>query len=49
VARVPAVDQQLVDHDEFITEIKDQLEQAQQHYKTAYDTKHHALEFHVGH
>jgi hypothetical protein len=45
VARVVAVDQQLAEHDEFITEVCDRLEQAQQHYKTAYDKHHRALEF----
>jgi hypothetical protein len=45
VARVVAVDQQLAEHNEFITEVCDRLEQAQQHYKTAYDKHHRALEF----
>jgi hypothetical protein len=31
---VPAVAQQLAERDEFLTEIRDRLEQAQQHYKS---------------
>jgi hypothetical protein len=46
--RVPAVDQQLVARDEFFGETKDRLEQAQQHYKVAYDAKHRVVEFNEG-
>jgi hypothetical protein len=42
------VDQQLQDRDKFLREIKDRLEQAQQHYKSAYDAKHLAVEFNEG-
>jgi hypothetical protein len=47
-ARVPVVDQQLVDRDEFLSDIRDRLEQVRQHYKNAYDVKHYAVEFQVG-
>jgi transposase InsO family protein len=40
---VPAVAQQLVERDEFLAEIRDHLEQAQQHYKSYYDKKHRDL------
>jgi hypothetical protein len=43
--RVPTVAQQLVDRDEFLVEVHDRLNQAQQHYKDYYDKKHHDLKF----
>jgi hypothetical protein len=46
--RVPAVDQQLIDRDEFLVEIRDRLEQVQQVYKQFYDKKHRELVFSVG-
>jgi hypothetical protein len=42
------VQQQLCDRDEFIMEVCDRLEQAQQHYKAAYDRKHQDMEFQEG-
>jgi hypothetical protein len=45
MTRIPAVAQQLVENDEFLTEIRDRLEQAQQHYKSYYDKKHQDLQF----
>jgi hypothetical protein len=45
--RVPAVAQQLAERDEFLAEIRDRLEQAQQHYKSYYDKKHRDLQFSV--
>ena len=45
LARLPAVDQQLRDRDEFLVEIRDRLEQAQQLYKAQYDKHHRELEF----
>jgi hypothetical protein len=47
-AHVPAVDQQLAACDEFILEVRDRLEQAQQLYKEAYDKNHRDLVFAVG-
>jgi hypothetical protein len=44
---VPAVAQQLAERDEFLTEIRDRLEQAQQHYKSYYDKKHRDFQFSV--
>jgi hypothetical protein len=41
------VAQQLAEHDEFLAEIHDRLEQAQQHYKSYYDKKHRDLQFSV--
>jgi hypothetical protein len=37
--RLPALQQQLHNRDEFIMEVRDRLEQAQQHHKVAYDSK----------
>jgi hypothetical protein len=48
VARMPAVDDQLGTRDEFITEVRDRLKQAQQQYKAAYDKNHRPLTFEVG-
>jgi hypothetical protein len=47
-ARVVAVDRQLRERDEFLSEIKDRLRQAQDLMKTAHDAKHLPLEFQVG-
>lgn len=44
-ARLPAVDKALGDRDEFLAEVRDRLEQAQQHYKAVYDKGHRQLEF----
>ncbi|BAF14549.1 Os04g0389000, partial [Oryza sativa Japonica Group] len=46
--RLLAVQQAMQDRDEFLREIRDRLEQAQQTHKSAYDGKHRALEFSVG-
>jgi hypothetical protein len=46
-ARLLAVHQQLSARDEFLVEIHDWLEQAQQHYKLHYDRKHRDVEFQV--
>jgi hypothetical protein len=46
--RLPAVQQQLQDRDEFLAEVRERLEQAQQHYKDFYDRKHRELEFQAG-
>jgi len=40
--------QQLLERDEFIAEIRDRLEQAQQYAKVQYDKKHRELSFEVG-
>jgi hypothetical protein len=40
---VLTVAQQLAERDEFLTEIRDHLEQAQQQYKSYYDKKHRDL------
>jgi hypothetical protein len=45
---VVVVDRQLKERDEFLSEIKDRLRQAQDLMKTAHDTKHRPLEFQVG-
>ena len=47
-ARLPAVEQQLLERDEFLAEVRDQLEQAQQYAKVQYDKKHRELSFEVG-
>jgi hypothetical protein len=47
-ARLPAVDTQMLEHDEFLMEIRERLEQAQQHYKVYYDRGHRELEFEEG-
>ena len=44
-ARLPAVDQAMRDRDEFLAEVRDRLEQAQQHYKAVYDRRHRPVEF----
>jgi hypothetical protein len=45
---VPAVQEQLRERDEFVLEIRERLEQAQQRYKGFYDRKHWEVEFAVG-
>jgi hypothetical protein len=47
-ARVPAVHEQLWERDEFVLEIRERLEHAQQRYKGFYDRKHREVEFAVG-
>uniref|UniRef100_A0A0A9G4J8 Integrase catalytic domain-containing protein n=1 Tax=Arundo donax TaxID=35708 RepID=A0A0A9G4J8_ARUDO len=47
-AIVPAVEQMMKDRDEFLVEIRERLEQAQQHYKSVYDRSHRELEFLLG-
>jgi hypothetical protein len=47
-ARSLAVNQQLVDQDEFLIEIRERLEQAQTYYKLYYDKKHRVVEFQEG-
>jgi hypothetical protein len=44
-ARLPAVDKAMQERDEFLAEVRDRLEQAQQHYKAVYDRRHHPVEF----
>jgi hypothetical protein len=39
-AKLPTVDSQLCDRDEFLMEVRERLEQAQQYYKQYYDGKH---------
>ncbi|WVZ83528.1 hypothetical protein U9M48_030666 [Paspalum notatum var. saurae] len=47
-ARLPAVDQQLHDRDEFLAEIRDRLEQAQQYQKAQHDRRHREVVFTPG-
>jgi hypothetical protein len=47
-ARLPAVDEQLRDRNEFLMEIRERLEQAHQHYKLFYNRHHRELEFAPG-
>jgi hypothetical protein len=47
-SHVPAVQQQLQERDEFLLEIQERLEQAQQRYKGFYDRKHREVEFAAG-
>ena len=47
-ARLPAVEQQMLERDEFLAEVRDRLEQAQQYSKQQYDKKHRELSFEVG-
>jgi hypothetical protein len=44
-ARLPTMDAQLRGHDEFLAEVRERLEQAQQHHKAFYDRKHRQLDF----
>lgn len=47
-ARLPAVDHAMRERDEFLAEVRDRLEQAQQHYKAIYDRRHRPVQFTVG-
>jgi hypothetical protein len=47
-AKLPAVDVQLRERDEFLIEIRECLEQSQQYYKHHYDRKLRASEFAAG-
>ncbi|WVZ96354.1 hypothetical protein U9M48_042006 [Paspalum notatum var. saurae] len=47
-ARLPAVDQQLRDRDEFLMEIRDRSEQAQQYQKNQHDRRHREVVFSPG-
>jgi hypothetical protein len=47
-ARLPAVDHAMREWDEFLAEVRDRLEQAQQHYKAIYDRRHRPIQFTVG-
>jgi hypothetical protein len=47
-ACLPALQQQLQDRDEFLLEVREWLEQAQNYQKASYDKKHHEVEFTVG-
>jgi hypothetical protein len=38
----------MLEHDEFLMEIRERLEQAQQHYKVYYDRGHWELELEEG-
>jgi hypothetical protein len=44
-ARAPAVQAQLQDRDEFLLEVHERLEQAQQQYNNFYDRKHRVVSF----
>jgi hypothetical protein len=44
-ARLPAVERAMKDRDEFLAEVRDRLEQSQQHYNTVYDRCHRPVEF----
>jgi len=44
-ARLPAVEKAMKERDEFLAEVRDRLEQAQQHYKAVYDRRHCLLQF----
>jgi len=46
-AQLPAVEQQLLERDEFLAEVRDWLEQAHQYAKVQYDRKHRELSFEV--
>jgi hypothetical protein len=47
-ARLPTVDAQMWERDEFLAEVHDRLEQAQQQHKSFYNRKHRQLEFAIG-
>jgi hypothetical protein len=47
-AKLPAVQTQLQERDEFLAEIRGRLEQAQQHYKLCYDHHRRDVQFAVG-
>jgi hypothetical protein len=44
-ARLPVVHPQLMEHDEFICQVWERLEQVHNHYKLQYDCNHQELEF----
>jgi hypothetical protein len=46
--RLLAVQHQVTVRDDFLVEIKERLEQAQQYYKLHYNCKHREVEFQVG-
>lgn len=48
IARLAAVDNQLVEQDEFLSEIRERLLQAQNYMKEHYDKTHRDVEFQVG-
>jgi hypothetical protein len=47
-ARVPAVEQTLLERDEFSHEVREQLLQAQEHAKLYYDSNHREVAFGEG-
>jgi len=47
-ARLPTVEKAMEDRDEFLSEVRDRLEQAQQQHKVAYDRRHRELQFSPG-
>jgi len=47
-ARLPVVDRAMTERDEFLAELRDRLEQAQQHYKSVYDRRHRPVVFEPG-
>ena len=47
-ARLPAVEKAMLDRDEFLAEVRDRLEQAQQHYKAVYDRRHRPVHYAPG-
>jgi hypothetical protein len=47
-AHLPAVDRAMRDRDEFLDEVRDRLEQAQQYYKVVYDRRHRLVTFALG-
>jgi hypothetical protein len=46
--RLLAVHQQLLDHDDFLMQARERLEQTQHHYKLHHDRKHRDLQFNEG-
>jgi hypothetical protein len=47
-ARVPAVEQSILDRDLFLSEVRERLHQAQEYAKLYYDNNHHEVVFGVG-
>uniref|UniRef100_A0A0A9ANA4 Uncharacterized protein n=1 Tax=Arundo donax TaxID=35708 RepID=A0A0A9ANA4_ARUDO len=47
-ARLSAVEQRLLERDEFLAEIRDRLEQAQQYAKHQHDRHHREVSFAIG-
>jgi hypothetical protein len=47
-ARLSTVNNQMMEHDDFLVEIQDRFLQAQQQYKMFYDHHHHKVNFEVG-